>query len=167
MELQEAQERFIQAWGTLGSSWGINKTMAQIHALLLVSPESLSTEEIMEKLQISRGNANMNIRNLIDWGIVFKEYKSGERKDFFKSEKDIWEVTKQVMQQRRKRELEPLMRVLSQIENVEGAEIEAIKEFKTITGSIKRYGHQAQNILDKFTRADQHWFFGPFLNLFR
>ena len=83
MEFKESKEKFIQSWGVLGSSWGINRTMAQIHALLLISPEILSTEEIMDELQISRGNANMNIRGLMDWGIVTKHFKTGERKDFF------------------------------------------------------------------------------------
>ena len=70
MTLTEGKDKFIQSWGTLGTNWGINRTMAQIHALLLVSPESLSAEGIMKELQISRGNANMNLRALIDWGLV-------------------------------------------------------------------------------------------------
>ena len=72
MQLTEAKEKFVQSWGSLGSQWGINRTMAQIHALLLVSHEALSTEDIMETLQISRGNANMNIRELINWQLVQK-----------------------------------------------------------------------------------------------
>ena len=80
MEFKEAKNKYIQTWGALGSQWGINKTMAQIHALLMISIEPLSIEEIMDELQISRGNTSMNIRALIDWGIVFKESKSGERK---------------------------------------------------------------------------------------
>ena len=90
MKLTESREKFINAWGTLATSWGINRTMAQVHALLLVSPDPLSTEEVMEELKISRGNANMNIRTLIDWGLLFKETKAGERKEFFRAEKDLW-----------------------------------------------------------------------------
>ena len=70
MTIQEGRDKFIQSWGALGTSWGINRTMAQIHALLLISPEPLCAEEIMEALQISRGNANMNLRALMDWGLV-------------------------------------------------------------------------------------------------
>lgn len=84
MELQEAKNEFIQAWGTFGSEWGINRTMAQIHALLLVSAEPLSTEDIMEQLEVSRGNVNMNTRDLIAWGIVYRVTKKGERKEFLK-----------------------------------------------------------------------------------
>jgi len=87
MEFKEAKNKYIQTWGALGSQWGINKTMAQIHALLMISIEPLSIEEIMDELQISRGNTSMNIRALIDWGIVFKESKSGERKEFFTAER--------------------------------------------------------------------------------
>ena len=73
MEFQEGKEKFLQVWGTLGSDWGINRTMAQVHALLMISPQALSADEIMEELKISRGNSNMNIRALIDWGLVYKE----------------------------------------------------------------------------------------------
>ena len=79
MELVEAKQKFIEAWGKLGSEWGINRTMAQVHALLLITPEELTTEEIMETLQISRGNANMTLRDLISWGLVEKRHKPGER----------------------------------------------------------------------------------------
>ena len=77
MELKEAKDHFIQTWGTLGTNWGINRTMAQIHALLLVTNEALSTENVMERLNISRGNSNMNLRELITWGLVRKENKTG------------------------------------------------------------------------------------------
>jgi len=80
MELVEAKQKFIEAWGKLGSEWGINRTMAQVHALLLVTPGALTTEEIMEALSISRGNVNMTVRDLINWGLVEKELRPGERK---------------------------------------------------------------------------------------
>src|SRR5262245_37020843 len=96
MKYIEAKEELIQAWGNLGNSWGLNKTMAQIHALLMVSPRPLSTEDIMEELLISRGNANMNVRALLDWGIISRVSVAGERKEYFKSEKDIWAMARQV-----------------------------------------------------------------------
>ena len=88
MQLPEAKQKFIEAWGKLGSEWGINRTMAQVHALLLISPEALTTEDVMESLQISRGNANMNLGALIDWGLIEKRMKRGERIEFFEAEKD-------------------------------------------------------------------------------
>ena len=88
MEFSEGKQKFIQTWGTLGSSWGISRTMAQVHALLLISPEALTTEEVMEDLKVSRGNANMNLRDLMDWGLISKVLVAGERKEYFVAEKD-------------------------------------------------------------------------------
>ena len=73
MEYQEAKDKFISTWGSLGTLWGINKAMAQIQSLLFISTKALSMEEIMEELKISRGNTSMNLRQLMDWGIVTKE----------------------------------------------------------------------------------------------
>lgn len=87
MTLPEAKQKFIQTWGTLGSKWGINRTMAQVHALLLISAHSLSADDIMETLSISRGNANMNLRALIDWGLIQKEHKAGIEKSTFRRKK--------------------------------------------------------------------------------
>ena len=88
MKLQEAKAEFVQSWGILGSQWGINRTMAQIHALLLVAADPLTTEEIMQQLSISRGNTNMNVRELMDWNLVQKVIVPGERKEYFKAEKE-------------------------------------------------------------------------------
>jgi DNA-binding transcriptional regulator GbsR (MarR family) len=120
MKLAEAKQQFIASWGAFGTHWGINRTMAQIHALLLISPDPLSQDDIMEELNISRGNVNMNIRELISWGLVERIILTGERKEFFTAEKDIWKVVKQIVKERKKRELEPMLKLLVQLENVEG-----------------------------------------------
>jgi len=112
MELKEAQEKFIGAWGAFGTQWGINRTMAQIHALLLITEKPMSTEDIMKELNISRGNVNMNVRELITWGIVHKILKIGERKEFFTAEKDIYKTAIQILKERRKRELGPVLELL-------------------------------------------------------
>ncbi|MCB0560127.1 MAG: transcriptional regulator [Lewinellaceae bacterium] len=166
MTLKEGKERFIQSWGALGSSWGINRTMAQIHALLLIAPESLSAEEIMEELQISRGNANMNIRALIDWGLVYKELKPGERKEFFVAEKDMWEVVKNIIVQRKKRELEPMLRVLDEISSVD-PESEEAREFIEIIREIKLFSNKADSTLDTLVKADSNWFVGTFMKMIK
>lgn len=160
MTLDEAKQEFIQSWGVLGSSWGINKTMAQIHALLLIATEPQSTEEIMSALHISRGNANMNIRALIDWGIVSKTFKAGERKEFFIAEKDIWETAKQVVIERRKRELEPLLKALKQVNDLDDNTSEEAKEFKKITHQISNVAQKTDAMLTRLVKADQHWFVG-------
>ena len=114
MEFKEAKNKFVQTWGALGSQWGINKTMAQIHALLMVSNEAVSMEEVMEELQISRGNASMNLRALMDWGIVYKEYKAGERREFFTAEKDLDELAVKIARERSKREIKPALKILKE-----------------------------------------------------
>jgi len=166
MTLKDGKEKFIQSWGALGSSWGINRTMAQIHALLLISPEALSAEEIMEQLQISRGNANMNIRARIDWGLVFKELKPGERKEFFVAEKDMWEVVKNIIIQRKKRELETMLRVLDEISSVD-AESEEAKEFVEVVREIKLFSSKADSTLDTLVKSDANWFVGTFMKMIK
>src|SRR6187551_3759006 len=102
MKLTEAKQQFISSWGAFGTHWGINRTMAQIHALLLISPDPLTQDDIMEELNISRGNTNMNIRELINWGLVERVILPGERKEYFTAEKDIWKVVKQIVKERKK-----------------------------------------------------------------
>ena len=168
MKLSEAKGQFIQAWGTLGSKWGINRTMAQLHALLLVSPDPLSADEMMAELNMSRGNVNMNIRELIDWGLVEKVHKTGDRKEYFIAEKDIWEVTKRVARERKKRELEPVLKVLEQVSAVEGDKKDRnVKAFRDSIGGIKRMAQNADKTIEIMTKADENWFFGSILKLFR
>ena len=166
MTLQEGQEKFIQSWGALGSSWGINRTMAQIHALLLIAPEALSADQIMEELMISRGNANMNIRALIDWGLVYKELKQGERKEFFVAEKDMWEVVKCIIAQRKKKELEPMIKVLDELSSIED-DSPRTEEFVSVIRDIKLFSSKADSTLDSLMKADSNWFVGTFMKMIR
>ncbi|MEL7529775.1 MAG: helix-turn-helix domain-containing protein [Bacteroidota bacterium] len=167
MQLAEAKDKFIQEWGTLGSKWGINRTMAQVHALLLVSPESLSADDIMSTLNISRGNANMNLRALIDWGLVKKEHKSGERREYFYAEKDIWEVAQQVIVERRKRELKPVLKVLEEVKEVEsGGEEAELKAFVDSVGDLSKVINQADKFLEVVVKADRNWFFNTLIKMF-
>lgn len=166
MELKEGKEQFIQSWGTLGSSWGINRTMAQIHALLLIAPEPLCAMDIKEKLNISMGNTNMNIRSLMDWGLVYKKLVPGERKEFFVAEKDMWEVVKKIVIQRKKKELEPVLKVLDQISAVEG-NCDASDEFCKVVKDIKLFSNKADSILDTLIKADSNWFTRSFINMIK
>ncbi len=166
MEYQEGKEKFLQAWGTLGSDWGINRTMAQIHALLMISPQSLSADEIMEELQISRGNVNTNTRALMDWGLVYKELKVGDRKEYFNAEKDMWIVIKQIIVHRKKKELEPIIKLLNELASVKG-EDESSSEFAKVVGDIKMFSNKADATLDALIKADSNWFLGTFLKMIR
>lgn len=166
MELQEGKDKFIQSWGTLGSNWGINRTMAQIHAILLISPEPMTAEEIRDELQISMGNANMNVRALIDWGLVYKELKPGQRKDYFRAEKDMWEVVKKIIIQRKRKELEPMVKILDEISSVEGTD-PASEEFQKVIKDIKLFSNKADSTLDRISKADSNWLFGTFLSMIK
>ena len=105
--LERAQEQFILEWGRMSSSWGINRTMAQIHALLFVSGIPLEVNEIMDRLQISRGNASMNLRELMDWGVVRRFRQPGDRKDTYLSETDPYQMFVRIIKERKRREIDP------------------------------------------------------------
>jgi len=157
MEFKEAKNKFIQTWGALGSQWGINKTMAQIHALLMVSPEPLSMEDVMEELLISRGNASMNLRALMDWGIVYKEYKSGERKEFFTAEKDLDELAVKIAKERSKREIKPALRVLKDVSLIDPNQSSETKHFVDQTSKLYDFVLKADNMIDKVTEFKDNW----------
>lgn len=168
MKLSEAKQQFISSWGAFGTQWGINRTMAQIHALLLVSVNPLTQDEIMEELSISRGNVNMNIRELVGWGLVDRVIISGERKEFFTAEKDIWKVATQIIKERKKRELDPMIKLLTQLENVEGDKKDKeIQQFTQTIGSIKKLGLNADKTLDTLIKAEENWFTGSILKMFK
>lgn len=105
---QEALDQFLLLWGEMAPAWGINKTMAQIHALLYAEEDPLDTDTIMTQLDISRGNANMNLRKLIEWGLVSKHQHEGSRKEYFAAEKDVWVIASIIIQERQYRELVPV-----------------------------------------------------------
>lgn len=112
---RRALDEFVLLWGEMASHWGINRTMAQIHALLYASARPLDTDEIMERLQISRGNANMNLRALVEWELVRKTHQLGSRKDFFVAESDVWTITTTIIEERQRREIKPVQRALDNV----------------------------------------------------
>ena len=168
MNLSEARQQFISSWGAFGTQWGMNRTMAQIHALLLISTKPITQDDIMEELSISRGNVNMNIRELISWNLVERVILPGERKEFFTAEKDIWKVATQIVKERKKRELDPMLKLLGQLENVEGDKKDKdVKQFTDMIGDIKKLGTQADKMLDVLIKAEENWFTGSILKMFK
>ncbi|MEO1517305.1 MAG: transcriptional regulator [Bacteroidota bacterium] len=140
--------------------------MAQIHALLLMSSQALSADDIMTELNISRGNANMNIRALIDWRLVHKVLKPGERKEFFVAEKDMWEVVRNIIAERKKKELEPMIRALNELSAVEGTD-EDSRAFSEVVKDIKLFSTKADSALERLIRSDSSWFVGTFLKMIK
>ena len=157
MEFKEAKNKFVQTWGALGSQWGINKTMAQIHALLMVSNDAIAMEDIMDELQISRGNASMNLRALMDWGIVYKEYKAGERREFFTAEKDLDELAVKISRERSKREIKPALKVLKEVSSIESNNTDEANHFIDQTTKLYDFVLKADTMLEKATEFKDNW----------
>src|SRR5919108_2955392 len=116
MKYAEAREQLIRTWGQLSSAWGINRAMGQIHALLMIAPDPLSADHIIQELTLSRGSVSMSLRSLIEWGLVHKVYMPGDRKEYFEAEKDIWRVALRITLERKQRELDPIIHTLQSIQ---------------------------------------------------
>jgi DNA-binding transcriptional regulator GbsR (MarR family) len=116
--LRTAQDTFIRRWGEMGATWGINRTMAEIHALLYIVGEPLCTDDVMERLHISRGNASMSLRSLCDWAIIRRLHRLGERKEFFESLSDVWEIFSIIAAERKRREMDPVLETIKQCQRM-------------------------------------------------
>lgn len=114
MPLSPTEQRFVLHWGEMGTRWGINRTVAQVHALLFVSPKPLHAEEIANTLSVARSNVSTSLRELQGWGIVHVVHVLGDRRDHFESTKDVWEIFRIVAQERKRREIDPTLRVLQE-----------------------------------------------------
>ncbi len=157
MEFVEAKEKFISTWGSLGTLWGINKAMAQIQALLFVSTDPLSMEDIMKELKISRGNTSMNLRNLMDWGIVTKVLISGERREFFTTEKDVQELAKIIAKERSRREIKPVIKVLEEVSSIEDDGSQQTLELIKQTKALKELANDMDTLMNKLIDQKQNW----------
>ena len=150
------REEFIAQWGTLGSAWGINRTMAQIHALLMVSPQPLSTDDIMADLEISRGNAHGNLRDLVGWGLIRSVIRKGERKEFFEAEKDVWKMFCTIIRERKRREIRPAIGVLKDcIERAETLKDAEAVTFTKQTRALLEFVEMSDSVLSKMTRSEE------------
>jgi DNA-binding transcriptional regulator GbsR (MarR family) len=110
--LAEVESEFVQLWGTMSSLWGINPTKARIHGLLYITGEALTMDEMMDRLGISRGNVSMNLRELVEWGLVQRVHRRGDRRDRYASVTDVWEMFTRVATQRKRREIDPVLTTL-------------------------------------------------------
>ncbi|MEK7710370.1 MAG: MarR family transcriptional regulator [Planctomycetota bacterium] len=115
---------FVRRWGEMAASWGISRTMAEIHALLLLATEPLCTDDVMEHLAVSRGSASTNLRQLVNWGLIHRVHQRNDRKEYFEAEKDVWQMFETITRERRRREVEPIVetieRCLSMIDKEQG-----------------------------------------------
>ena len=166
MSISTAKKQFVQSWGEMGACWGINKTMAQIHALLIASEKPLSTDSVMEELQISRGNANMNLRELINWGLIRRTSIPGDRKEYFFSETDVWKMFCTIARERKKREIEPVIRSLTEcMEMVK--EDKRSREFREKLGELLKFVKTADSVLGKIASSDKERIVGVLMKLMK
>jgi DNA-binding transcriptional regulator GbsR (MarR family) len=110
--LEEVEDRFVDLWDTMSSLWGISPTMARIHGLLYITGAALSMDDIMARLAISRGNVSMNLTKLVEWGLVRRVHRRGDRRDYYESLSDVWEMFTLVAAQRKRREIDPILTTL-------------------------------------------------------
>src|SRR5262245_44852 len=112
--LERVEQEFVDLWRNMSSLWGISPTMAQIHGLLFITSEVLSMDDIMARLAISRGNVSMNLTKLLDWGLVRRVHRRGDRREYYEALGDVWEMFALVAAQRKRREIDPMLNTLRQ-----------------------------------------------------
>ena len=154
-EFLSTKREFIERWGQISSSWGVCKSMAQIHALLLVSPKPLSATCIIDELNISSGGANTHLRDLVEWGLIYKCEIKGCRKDYYIAEKDILKASKIILENRKKRELDPIVELMNQVDHQQ-ANCPDSMEFVRIIQEIKTLSTTIENTLDSILNTDKH-----------
>ncbi|MCE9611719.1 MAG: transcriptional regulator [Chthoniobacter sp.] len=156
LQLDVARDEFVTQWGSIGSAWGINRTMAQIHALLIITSGPLTTDEVMEELKISRGNAHTNLRELVGWGLVRSVIRKGERKEYFEAEKDVWKMFCIIVRERKRREIRPAINVLKDcIDRADGLKSPDAVAFTKQTKALCEFMEMADGVLSKVVRSEQ------------
>ncbi len=142
----ETVQRFVEAWGAMGSLWGINRSVARVHALLMANEEPLSLEEIADGLQISKGNASMSLRELRTFGVVRQVQVPGDRRDFYVTEPDVWTMFFRILRERKRREFDPALEAVHRLVDAPGAtgavrgRLEQMAELlTTVEGVVNRF----------------------------
>jgi len=126
-------QQFVEAWGAMGALWGINRSVARVHALLMATVGHLSLEEISERLQISKGNASMSLRELRTFGVVRQVEVPGDRRDFYVTEPDVWTMFFRIMKERKRREFDPALDAIHQLLEQPSAKGEVLGRLKQMS----------------------------------
>ena len=150
---KRAQDAFIDSWGQMGSLWGINASTARIHALLMASEESLSLDEIATRLNISRGNASMCLKDLRNWGVVRLLKLGGDRRDYYVSEPDVWKMFFAIARERKRRELDPAVAAAREVLTEVDDESEAGQRMHQLTDLLNTLSRIADRVLDDPEKA--------------
>ncbi len=135
---------FVEHWGLMARSWGINSTMGELFALLFVTGLDMTADELRERLKISRGNASMNLRELMSWGVVHRVHRQGQRREYYRAEGNVWTLFRRIVQERKRRELDPTLDLLEQSASSVDAE-------STLPPTVK---DRVSSLLDFFRLVD-------------
>lgn len=161
--LKKSIDDFTHQWGEIGAFWGINKVMGQLYALLFASDKPLTLDDMCRQLGISRGNASMNIRALKEWGVVHKVHVPGDRKDYYELDEDIWKIIAHFVRERKKRELEPVLRTLHRnaaglegsLGGMNGPERRRAAVFLSRLHNMRRISEAVDHMLQKFLDGEE------------
>jgi DNA-binding transcriptional regulator GbsR (MarR family) len=129
----DTAQQFVEAWGAMGALWGINRSVARVHALLMATEAPLSLDEISEKLQISKGNASMSLRELRTFGVVRQVEVPGDRRDFYVTEPDVWTMFFRILRERKRREFDPALEAIHQLLEQPGAKGQVLGRLKQMS----------------------------------
>lgn len=153
IELSPAIRRFILHWGDMGGQWGVNRSVAQIHALLLVSDRPLNAEEIAETLGIARSNVSNSVKELLTWSLIRRAPVAGDRRDHFEAESDMWEMVSRIVAMRKARELDPAARVLDacltdakEDPNATGAAVQRLSDLQELIALLNGWYEQMNKV---------------------
>src|SRR5512140_2076813 len=143
---KDTAQQFVEAWGAMGALWGINRSVARVHALLMASEAPLSLDEIAEKLRISKGNASMSLRELRTFGVVRQVEAPGDRRDFYVTEPDVWTMFFRILRERKRREFDPALEAIHRLLAQPGARGEVLGRLQqmaelltTVEGVVNRF----------------------------
>ena len=142
----KSRSLFIRRWGEMAAYWGISRTMAEIHVLLYAATKPLCTDDVMEQLQISRGNASMNLRALVEWGLISRVHIRGDRKEYFACETDVWQMFQIITLQRKRREFEPIVETIERCKAMVAQELERIDPQEA--DEIRQYHERLEDMLE-------------------
>ena len=148
VQLEKVEDDFVELWNNMASLWGISPTMARIHGLLYITGASLSMDDIMARLGISRGNVSMNLSKLVEWGLVRRVHKRGDRREYYQSLSDVWEMFTLVASQRKRREIDPILSTLRRCRD------ELTADAAASTGAAQERLRRIQELLKFVTLMD-------------
>src|SRR3954453_10998741 len=151
---RELIRQFVEHWGMMARAWGINPTMGELFALLYITGTNWTAEELKQWLRVSRGNVSMNLRELLAWGVVRKLHRSGERREFFRAETDVWTLFRRILKERKRRELDPTLTVLDRIFQLSETDPE-MNDLKARVESLRQFFGLINGLASRLLSLDE------------